>query len=133
VAGMCAAHIFLTLVQTVAVSATLPASAPSGTEFREVLSLYLQLVGIAGAMVYGWCKPTERFVVLAAGYGILLDIVAQILVAGGGPGACVGFVILPVYVWVAAHLGRGIRMLFGPRVPPAPPERHIREFSQSEP
>jgi len=42
--------------------------------------------------------------------GIATNVIAQILVAGGGPGACVGMVILPIYMIAAGYLGWFIRL-----------------------
>jgi hypothetical protein len=47
--------------------------------------------------------------------GLGVNVVAQIIIAGGGPGAFVGFVFLPVLFVVAARLGRGVRWVVARR------------------
>lgn len=56
---------------------------------------------------------------MAAVLGALADILGQFIIAGGGAGACVGIVILPIYcvicVLLGASLSAAIRKLIGRR------------------
>lgn len=67
-------------------------------------SLAIQLVAICAAAAIGTTWRARTAVPLAIVAGLTANIVAQVLFAGGGPGACVGFVLLPGYC-VGAALG----------------------------
>jgi hypothetical protein len=76
----------------------------------DVLSLATQLFGLALAFVLGLAWPRHKSTLPAAlAFGLIVNVVAQILIAGGGPGACVGFVALPLLCMVAAALGKSLR------------------------
>ena len=64
----------------------------------EELSLIIQLFALVLVVVIS-CILTRRWVAMTCAVFIMLltNIVAQIIVAGEGPGACVGFVALPLY------------------------------------
>jgi hypothetical protein len=77
-----------------------------------VLSLVVQLMGFAIAFVVGLVWPREKSPMPAAiVLGLSVNGVAQILIAGGGPGAFVGFVALPLLCMLAAAVGKGLRAL----------------------
>ena len=78
----------------------------------DVLSLAIQLSGIALSFMLGLARRRRRSPVGAAvAIGVIVNIVAQVLIAGGGPGAFVGFVFLPLACLLAAALGKGLRKL----------------------
>jgi hypothetical protein len=65
------------------------------------------LAFLIGLFWTGRRRPIPEAVVL----GLVVNVVAQILIAGGGPGAFVGFFGLPVVYVVATVLGAGVRGL----------------------
>jgi hypothetical protein len=78
----------------------------------DVLSLVVQLLGFAIAFVVGLVWPRNKSPMAAAVVlGLLVNVVVQILNAGGGPGALAGFVALPLLCMLAAALGKGLRAL----------------------
>jgi hypothetical protein len=78
----------------------------------DVWSLIVQLLGFVIAFVVGLaCAPRKSPMVAAVVLGLIVNVVAQILIAGGGPGAFVGFVALPLICMLAAALGKGIRAI----------------------
>ena len=94
------------------------AGAPFGIP-DDVLSLIVQLIGFAFAFVLGLMWPRAKSPMAAAiVLGLIVNVVAQVLMAGGGPGAFVGFLVLPLFCMLAAALGKGVRAL-APRGRPA--------------
>jgi hypothetical protein len=78
----------------------------------DVLSLVVQLLGFALAFVVGLACPRGKSPMAAAiVLGVVVNVGAQILIAGGGPGAFVGFVALPLLCMLAAALGKGLQAL----------------------
>lgn len=78
----------------------------------DVLSLVVQLLGFALAFAVGLVSPRGKSPMAAAVVlGLIANVVAQILIAGGGPGAFVGFITLPLLCMLAAALGKGLRAL----------------------
>ncbi len=78
----------------------------------DVLSLVVQLLGFALAFVLGLMWPRGKSPMAAAVVlGLIVNVVAQILIAGGGPGAFVGFFVLPLLCMLAAALGKWLRAL----------------------
>jgi hypothetical protein len=72
---------------------------------NETASLVVQLVAICAAGAAGAaCRPST-YVPLAIAGGIAANALGQIVLAGGGPGACVGFVLLPSYCVGSAATG----------------------------
>lgn len=77
----------------------------------DVLSLLVQLLGFLIAFVVGLVWPRNRSPMpTAVVLGLIVNVVAMILIAGGGPGAFVGFVALPLVCMLAAALGKGLRV-----------------------
>ena len=78
----------------------------------DVLSLVVQLLGFAQAFVLGLMSPRGKSPMAAAvALGVIVNVVAPILIAGEGPGAFVGFFVLPLFCMVATTLGKGVRAL----------------------
>jgi hypothetical protein len=84
----------------------------------DTLSLIIQLLGFALAFVVGLASPGNKSpMAVAILLGLVVNVVAQIVIAGGGPGALVGFVALPLLCMLAAVLGKGLRSLTPSRRP----------------
>ena len=74
-------------------------------------SLVIQIVSICGAFGLGLSRYRGELTGWSVLLGLFADIIGQVFLAGEGPGAFVGLVILPVYCILASHLGRGLRWL----------------------
>lgn len=73
------------------------------------------LLGLTIAFVAGLASPPRKSpIAVAVGIGLVTNVIAQVFIAGGGPGAFVGFVALPLLCIVAASLGNVVR-----GIPPA--------------
>lgn len=86
----------------------------------DMWSLVGQVIGCIVAFLFGvLCDPNRSLGLMAVIIGWVTNVVAQVLIAGGGPGAFAGFFILPLFCWFAASLGRllrlGSRLLRRPR------------------
>jgi len=69
------------------------------------LSLMVQVLGAIAAVAFTFmCRRKKWALAVGPVLGLLVNIVAQILIAGGGPGACVGFVVFPVYGLIISWL-----------------------------
>jgi len=67
-------------------------------EVGEFLSLVVQIAGLtAVAPLTLLCRRKRWAWVVGPALGIVVNIVGQIVLAGGGPGACVGFFAFPLY------------------------------------
>jgi hypothetical protein len=78
----------------------------------DLWSLVIQLIGLLIAFVIGLAWVPGKSPMLAAiAVGVIVNVVAQILISGGGPGAFVGFVALPLFYMLAAALGKGVRAI----------------------
>lgn len=76
---------------------------------NEAWSLAIQVVAICAAAAVGAvCRPRTAMLTAIAG-GLLTNVAAQVVLAEGGPGACVGFVLLPGYCVGAAMGGVVLR------------------------
>jgi hypothetical protein len=76
----------------------------------DLLSLLVQLLGFAVAFIVGRAWPRDRSPMPAAFVlGLIVNFVALILIAGGGPGAFAGLVALPLLCMFAAALGKTCR------------------------
>jgi hypothetical protein len=75
-------------------------------------SAVLQALGALLAFLIGlaW-TGRRRPIPEAVGLGVVVNVVAQIVIAGGGPGAFVGLVVLPLIYIIAAAIGMGVRGL----------------------
>lgn len=77
-------------------------------------SLVIQLAGLVMMFAAGMRVPNRiRRIVLASLSGLAVDIIAQLLIAGGGPEVYVGFVVFPILFSAAAELGRLASFLIG--------------------
>jgi hypothetical protein len=74
-------------------------------DYVDFLSLMVQVWGAIAAVAFTFMWRRQKWA-LAVGpvLGLLVNIVAQILIAGGGPGACVGSVGFPLYGLVISWL-----------------------------
>jgi hypothetical protein len=77
----------------------------------ETCSLIVQILAICIAGVLGAVCRVKSAVSIALGEAVVANILAQIVIAGGGPGACAGFILLPAYCAGAALLGAALRRL----------------------
>ena len=70
---------------------------------NELSSLFLQILGLIIVGLFAWRIKKKSYAIL---FGIIfmfiINFVAQIVIAGGGPGACVGAFALPVYGAIVA-------------------------------
>lgn len=77
----------------------------------DIWSFVVQIAGMVLCLLIGLLGPIElRLLSVAILIGLIINIVGQIVIAGGGPGAFVGFFALPLWCWLAAGIGRGIRL-----------------------
>lgn len=77
----------------------------------ESLSLLFQIVGFVAVGVFTFlCRRRRWAIAIGPVFGLAIDIIAQIVIAGDGPGACVGFVVFPVFglviSWLTLKLAR---------------------------
>jgi hypothetical protein len=80
----------------------------------DMWSLVLQIVGFCIAFLIGLLRnPLRSFGLTVVVLGLVTNVIAQIFIAGGGPGAFVGFFVIPLYCWIAAWLGRFLRLGLG--------------------
>jgi hypothetical protein len=77
----------------------------------DAWSLLVQGLGALLALLLGlfWTTERRRPIGEAVVLGLVVNVVAQIVIAGGGPGAFVGFVGLPLMYMLATALGTGLR------------------------
>lgn len=86
----------------------------------ELASIVIQLFGVLCTAAVGGMFGRKYVPLVGTVMGLIINVVGQILVAGGGPGACVGFVFLPLVCIVAGYLGYAIRYLIAGPVDPQP-------------
>jgi len=74
-------------------------------DYMDFLSLMVQVWGAIAVVAFTFMWRQKKWA-LAVGpvLGLLVNIVAQIAIAGGGPGACVGFVGFPLYGLIISWL-----------------------------
>lgn len=83
-------------------------------DYMEFLSLMVQVWGVIAVVAFTFMWRRKKWA-LAVGpvLGFLVNIVGQILIAGGGQGACVGFVGLPLYgliiSWLTLRIAGSLR------------------------
>jgi hypothetical protein len=73
-----------------------------------VWSLVIQILGFVGAFCFGLTGNKRHLTLVAVVIGLGCNFVGQIGFAGGGPGAAVGLLLLPIYCIICGHLGRGV-------------------------
>ena len=77
----------------------------------EWLSLLTQIAAFVISLALGLAGVRKGLTGLLVGIGIVADVLGQIVFAGGGPGACVGFVVFPILCVAIGHIGSGVRYL----------------------
>ena len=77
----------------------------------EQWSLAVQFAGITLAFRLGYRRRRGFPLATAVLLGIGIDVMAQFVLMGGGPGALVGIVLFPVYCCLAAAVGKCLRLL----------------------
>jgi hypothetical protein len=72
---------------------------------REILSLIVQILGLIAVvpLTFMWRRKKWAYAVGPV-LGLVINIVAQILIAGQGPGACFGFVVFPFLGLILSYL-----------------------------
>lgn len=78
----------------------------------EIWSLVIQLAAVVVSFTIGLRGYDRPLLHAALPIGIVANVLGQIVFAGGGPGACVGMVIIPIYCLIGAYIGRGGWWLF---------------------
>jgi hypothetical protein len=64
---------------------------------KEVVSLIVQLFALCAVVVFASLQREKKIsIIFGAIVMFLANIVGQIYIAGGGPGACVGTFLLPL-------------------------------------
>ena len=82
----------------------------------DVCAGLVQMLGLAVAFVAGMRRPLSRLLLISTVLlGVAVNVVAGVLIGGGGPEAFVGFIVLPVLCILAAAGGRGLRLLLKTR------------------
>lgn len=78
----------------------------------DVWSFIVQVGGLAIAFLLGLLRRSLRLPFRAAAVlGVLVNILAQIFIGGGGPGAFGGFFVLPIAYYLAMLIGKTIRWI----------------------
>lgn len=72
-------------------------------------SLIIQILALIASFALGALGYRRHPLSVALVIGLSANIVGQIIFAGGGPGACVGMVIIPLYCLAAGYIGKGCR------------------------
>ncbi len=75
----------------------------------EVLSLAIQILALAASFILGTSRCRRALLLSALAIGVVANIVGQVILAGGGPGACAGMVMLPLFCAFASLVGKGCR------------------------
>ena len=73
----------------------------------EACSLLTQLLAMGICFLIGLAGFRGSLFLVALIFGIAANVLGQIVFAGGGPGACVGFVAIPLMCLLSAWMGRG--------------------------
>jgi len=74
-------------------------------EDTEFLALMVQVWGLLATVPLTFlCRRKRWAPAIGLILGFVVDVVGQIGIAGGGPGACAGFFFLPLYGWLISHL-----------------------------
>ena len=82
-------------------------------EEREILSLIIQTGGLLATIVFvAICRKKKKCVLAAIVIMFLANFVGQVLIAGGGPGAFAGAILLPFLGVIVALITCGIANLF---------------------
>jgi hypothetical protein len=84
-------------------------STPMAAPFAQIhiAAVLVQLTGITLSFVIGWLRR-RHWMLAAAWVGLVVNVVANVLIEGGGPGAFVGFVLLPMVCLAVAFGGAGV-------------------------
>lgn len=78
----------------------------------DIWSLVIQLAAMAVSFFIGLRSHDRPLLRVTVPIGIAANLLGQVVFAGGGPGACAGMVLIPIYCLVAAYIGRGGWWLF---------------------
>ena len=74
-------------------------------ENREFLALMMQVLGLIATVGLTYlCRRKRWAPAIGLTMGFTVNVVGQIALAGGGPGACVGFFVFPLIGWLASQL-----------------------------
>jgi len=73
----------------------------------DIWSLVIQLAAVAVSFIIGLRGYDRPLLHVTLPIGIAANVLGQIVFAGGGPGACAGMVIIPIFCLIAAYIGRG--------------------------
>lgn len=76
---------------------------------NEHLSLLAQIAFLVLAGAIGHMSKSRRALWLGIPLGLAMDFICQSLIAGGGPGACVGLVAFPLLCSFAIFVGQQLR------------------------
>jgi hypothetical protein len=76
---------------------------------KELYSLYLQILGLIIVALFAWrIKKKREAYSFAICFMFIINLIAQVIIAGEGPGACAGAVVLPLYgviiAWICVRL-----------------------------
>lgn len=75
----------------------------------ELVSLIIRILAMISSFAVGATGHKKQLLPVALVFGVPANILGQFIFAGGGPGACVGMVIIPLYCLVAIYAGKGSR------------------------
>ena len=76
--------------------------AGDGLEFLSLMAQVLGLIATVGLTCL--CRRKRWAPAIGLAMGFAVNIVGQIVLAGGGPGACAGFFVFPLIGWLASQL-----------------------------
>lgn len=79
-------------------------------------SLAVQMLGLATAFLIGGLGRSRRGILAALAVGLAANVIGQLFIAGGGPGFCVGLVLLPVFCAMSYGVGRVAARWIRPRL-----------------
>lgn len=78
----------------------------------DVWAFAIQIIGMAVIFLIGLLRKKPRLMLDALVVGLLVDIVAELIVAGGGPSAFVGLFIFPILFYIVGFIGTLVRKAF---------------------
>jgi hypothetical protein len=74
-------------------------------EVLEFLALLVQVWGLMATVALTFMFRRKKWAPdIGLGLGFVVNVVGQIGLAGGGPGACVGFFVFPLFGWLVSLL-----------------------------
>lgn len=72
----------------------------------DVVSIVVQIVGLLACFAIGASGYRKSLTSITLVIGLSANVLGQIVFAGGGPGACAGMVIIPLFCLLGGHVGR---------------------------